>query len=398
MEKKGESPRKRYEERERKSLHPNATLSTDERCTQRSHEYEPDDIRGEFHRDYTRIIHCRAFRRLRHKTQVFISPQNDHVCTRIEHSLYVASVAQTIARTLRLNEDLVRAIAVGHDLGHTPFGHMGEKCLGDIVKKKCGIGFSHELQSLQVVDFVERAYDKHPGLNLTFAVRDGIVCHYGEGFEEELTPDRDKTPEDLAKTVRGESRPATLEGCVVRWADKVAYLGRDLEDAIEVVRFVRKTDVPASVRDLLGTTNRDIIAKLITGLCECSNIDEDRIAVCDDVQQALNDLYKFNMDHIYKTPQARSNEKQIKVSMGILFDLLLKRIQEADGDLAEIPTETDSDDPQSVWNVLRDFLDKDIRQWRKVPEHKLVVDFIAGMTDQFFIDCCRQLILPKSAV
>lgn len=398
MENNGNSPRERYEERERKSLHPKATLSTDTRCIHRSHEYKPDDIRGEFHRDYTRIIHCRAFRRLRHKTQVFISPENDHVSTRIEHSLHVASVAQTIARTLRLNEDLVRAIAVGHDLGHTPFGHMGETCLKEIVKEKCATDFSHELQSLQVVDFVERAYDEHPGLNLTFAVRDGIVCHYGEGFEEELTPDRDKTPGDLAETVRGESRPATLEGCVVRWADKVAYLGRDLEDAIDVVRFVKKADVPASVRNLLGTTNRDIIAKLVTGLCECSNIDEDRIAVCDDVHNALNELYKFNTDHIYKTPQARSNEKQIKLSMGILFDLLLERIQEADGDLAKISIKTDSNDPLSVWNVLRSFLDNDIRQWRKITKHQLVVDFIAGMTDQFFIDCCRQLILPKSAV
>ncbi len=398
MENNGASLREDYELRERKFLHEKATLSTDPRCTQRSHEYQPDDIRSEFHRDYTRIIHCRAFRRLRHKTQVFISPENDHVSTRIEHSLHVASVAQTIARTFRLNEDLVRAIAVGHDLGHTPFGHMGEECLRDIVKQY-DIDFSHELQSLQVVDFVERADPEYPGLNLTFAVRDGIVCHYGERFEKELTPDREKAADDLAKTVRGESRPATLEGCVVRWADKVAYLGRDLEDAIEVVGTVEDEDVPASVRNLLGTKNRDIIAKLITDLCKCSKIAEDRIAVCDDVHHALNDLYEFNLDHIYKTPQARSNEKQIKRSMGILFDLLLERIHEADGDLANILIEkTDSDDPQSVWNVLRDFLENDIRQWQEVPEHKLVVDFIAGMTDQFFIDCCRQLILPKSAV
>jgi len=398
MESNGALKRECYEEWERGFLHPKATLSTDPRYTQRSHEYKPDDIRGEFHRDYTRIIHCRAFRRLRHKTQVFISPQNDHICTRIEHSLYVASVAQTIARTLRLNEDLVRAIAVGHDLGHTPFGHMGETCLKEIVREKCATDFSHELQSLQVVDFVERAYDAHPGLNLTFAVRDGIVCHYGEGFEKELTPDRNKTPEDLAKTVRGKSRPATLEGCVVRWADKVAYLGRDLEDAIEVVGFVKKADVPESVRKLLGTTNRAIIAKLIAELCKCSNIEEDRIAVRDDVHKALNDLYDFNMANIYKTDKARSNEEEIKLSMNILFRLFLGRIQQADGDLAKIAVQKDQDKGQSVWNVLKDFLDKDIRQWQEVPEHKLVVDFIAGMTDQFFIDCCRQLILPKSAV
>jgi len=398
MKSSGDSPRECCEKREQDSLHKNAAFSTDRRCTQRSHEYTPDNIRGEFHRDYTRIIHCRAFRRLHHKTQVFISPKNDHVCTRLEHSLHVASVAQTIARTLGLNEDLVRAIAVGHDLGHTPFGHMGEDCLKKIVKKKCGTDFSHELQSLQVVDSVERAYKEHPGLNLTFAVRDGIVCHYGEGFEKRLAPNRTKTPDDLAKTVRGESRPATLEGCVVRWADKVAYLGRDLEDAREVVGLVKDEQVPSCVKDVLGITNRDIIAKLITDLCKCSSIAADRIAVCDDVHEALNKLYKFNTENIYKTPEARSNEKQIEVSMGILFDLLLERIQKADGDLEKICAKNDSDDLQNTWKVLRDFLENDIQQWQEVPQHKLVVDFIAGMTDQFFIDCCRQLILPKSAV
>ncbi|KKK85961.1 hypothetical protein LCGC14_2768020, partial [marine sediment metagenome] len=215
-----------------------ATLSTDARCIQRQHPFQPDDFRLAYHHDFTRIVHSRPFRRLRHKTQVFISPSNDHICTRLEHSLYVASVAETIARALRLNEDLVRAIALGHDLGHAPFGHKGEKVLNDCAKE-FGSEFSHELHSLRVVEHLESPYleQGHPGLNLTFAVRDGIACHYGEGFERELAPDRLKKPKDLANMKRGEALPATLEGCVVRWADKVAYLGRDLEDAVQLGLF-----------------------------------------------------------------------------------------------------------------------------------------------------------------
>ena len=210
MSARDECPRSVYEQREKKHLSKNATASDDKYYTKREHSYEPDYIRSEFHRDYTRIIHSRPFRRLRHKTQVFISPKNDHICTRIEHSLYVASVAQTIAKALGLNEDLVVAIAVGHDLGHAPFGHMGEKSL-DTVAKKYGLGFSHELHSLRMVDFLESPYEKHPGLNLTFAVRDGIVCHYGEGFEQRLSPDREKSPDTLKSMKRGEYRPSTLE-------------------------------------------------------------------------------------------------------------------------------------------------------------------------------------------
>jgi dGTPase len=182
----GDTPRAMYEVRERDLLGGKATSSSDPQYTQREHTpYEPDDIRSEFRRDYTRIVHSRAFRRLRHKTQVFISPKNDHICSRMEHSLHVASVSQTIARALQLNEDLVEAIAVGHDLGHAPFGHIGERSL-DRVAKKHHLDFSHERHSLRVVDLLESPYDKHPGLNLTFAVRDGIVCHFGEGRGEQV--------------------------------------------------------------------------------------------------------------------------------------------------------------------------------------------------------------------
>jgi len=248
------SKRVDWEQHERQFLDGRAAHSGDQRLVEREYPQEPDEFRSEFQRDYTRIIHSRAFRRLRQKTQVFISPRNDHLCTRLEHSLHVASVATTIARALRLNEDLVQAIAVGHDLGHAPFGHAGERVL-DVLAKKKDLSFAHELHGLRVVDKLDSPYENHVGLNLTFAVRDGIVCHYGEGFEKELRPDQDKAPSCLTKTVRGQSRPTTLEGCVVRWADKIAYLGRDLEDAI-TLKLLDEVEVPDEVKTAMGTRNR----------------------------------------------------------------------------------------------------------------------------------------------
>ncbi len=195
--------RREIERREAQWLSEFAAKSTDERLCHRQFPYTGDDYRAEFQRDYTRILHSRPFRRLRHKTQVFFNPDNDHICTRLEHSLYVASVATTIARALRLNEDLVQAIAIGHDLGHCPFGHQGEECLNQIAERY-GFTFHHELQSLRVVDVLACPYQDHNGLNLTFAVRDGIACHYGEAFEQTLKPDREKNAGALATVRRGE--------------------------------------------------------------------------------------------------------------------------------------------------------------------------------------------------
>lgn len=381
-------PRERIECLEREQLQDHATLSTCSRLASRKFEQQNDDFRTQFQRDYTRIIHSRPFRRLHHKTQVFVSPNNDHLCTRMEHSLHVASVAQTIARALRLNEDLVRAIAVGHDLGHAPFGHKGEKTLNSI-GKKYGLAFSHELHSLRVVDFLESPYENHNGLNLTFAVRDGIVCHYGEGFEAELTPDRSKTPDDLSDTKRGESRPATLEGCVVRWADKVAYLGRDLEDAISV-DLVKREDVPGSVKTVLGSSNREIINSLIRELCRTSSQDEDRIRVDVKVHEALNELYAFNMDRIYQANQVTKHFGQIDRAMESLFDFLLSELKSA---------QSERDLSDSEWPTLQvfgDFLNKDVRSWKDEKKEQLVMDFVAGMTDSFFNKSFAELFWPRS--
>ena len=386
----GTEPRVRLEREEHTRLQCGAAFSTDKKLIQREYHLDPDDFRTQFHRDYTRIIHSRAFRRLRHKTQVFIAPKNDHVCTRLEHSLYVASVATTIARALELNEDLVRAIAAGHDLGHAPFGHKGEKSLAEIVKEY-GMSFSHELHSLRVVDHLESPYPEHRGLNLTFAVRDGIACHCGEKFEQRLEPDRAKSPSDLGATVPGKSRPATLEGCVVRWADKVAYLGRDMEDAI-TLGIIQPEDVPMTVRKTLGCSNREIIGSLVRELARGRSSD-DCISIDKEMHAALNEFREFNFENIYHTEEATHHFRQIDRAAKFLFEFLLDQLSKAKGDAEKLVSS-----PEQCLQIFAEFLTDDVREWKSGEEPRLVLDFIAGMTDSFFIDSFVQLFLPQSSV
>jgi len=392
------TPREEQERWEACALSEQATKSTDCQAIRREWEsdYKPDDFRTEFQRDYTRIVHSRAFRRLRHKTQVFISPQNDHLCTRMEHSLHVASVGNTIARALRLNTDLVSAIAVGHDLGHAPFGHKGEKCLDKLARKAGLEGFCHELQSLRIVDYLESPYSEHSGLNLTFAVRDGIVCHYGEGFKEVLAPERTKDPQELACTRRGQDSPATLEGCVVRWADIVAYIGRDLEDAY-AVGLLKEQDIPKSVAKMLGRSNRSIIAGLVADIVAESR-DKGEIRISDRTLQALRELYEFSRERIYNSPTVTRYFSQVDKAMEILFGELVELIRNAqekgrDGnDLFPERRET--------WclKVLSEFLRKDYRTWWEEKPERLALDFVAGMTDSFFIRAFEELFFPQSTV
>lgn len=378
-------PRANSEAQEPSYLSRFATKSTDELAIWREHDIPPDDFRTQFERDYTRIIHNRAFRRLRHKTQVFISPKNDHLCTRLEHSLHVASVARTISKALGLNNELVAAIAVGHDLGHAPFGHTGEQTL-DRLAGQHGLVFAHELHSLRVVDRLDTTYRDHRGLNLTFAVRDGIACHYGEGFEPELIPDRRKKPERLLVMERGE-KPATLEGCVVRVADKVAYLGRDLEDALSV-GIVCENDIPDTVRTILGTRNGAIIGALIGDIY---NNSQKRDAVClsPRVHDALNEFYEFSKARIYQSPKVTHSFAAIGASIERMFSHLLRLITEwlsrGKGG-PDLPG-----DGGKCLEVLVEFLRDDVRLWREEKPAQLVIDFIAGMTDTFFMDCYEEL-------
>ena len=280
--------------------------------------YSRNDVRSEFERDYTRILHCQAYRRLKHKTQVFFAPHNDHVCTRMEHVMHVASVAKTIAKYLGLNEQLAEAIALGHDIGHAPFGHHGEDCLNGLMEQKEGVNapkkFWHERNSLFFADYIETLPDPdavEQPLNLTYAVRDGLVCHCGEIDQQGIKPREDAI--DLYSIKRpGIIQPFTWEGCVVKIADKIAYLGRDIEDA----RLYHILDMGAyrHIREIVATTLNGkeknafrsgkavnttvLINDLIVDLCEQSS-PEKGLCFSDEYFRFILELKKFNFAHIY---------------------------------------------------------------------------------------------------
>ncbi|SCY91317.1 deoxyguanosinetriphosphate triphosphohydrolase family protein [Desulfoluna spongiiphila] len=256
------------------------------------------DVRGEYFRDQTAIIHSMPFRRLKHKTQVFFAPNNDHVCTRIEHVMHVASIAATICKGLNkanpdmwdLDAELAYAIGLSHDLGHAPFGHAGESALSEMLP--VGTVFMHELNGLRVVD---KLANEGRGLNLTYAVRDGVICHNGESFEQEIFPDTDER--DLNSIVDRSHNPLTYEGCIVRFADKVAYLGRDIEDAV-IAGFIKDSDVPKKLRSELGHSNGQIINRLVKDVIQTS-CESGSIKFSDERHELILSLKNFNYNVIY---------------------------------------------------------------------------------------------------
>ncbi|HNV71740.1 MAG TPA: HD domain-containing protein, partial [Candidatus Ozemobacteraceae bacterium] len=265
----------------------------------------PEDIRGPYLRDQTAIIHSLPFRRLKHKTQVFFAPENDHICTRIEHVMHVATIAATIARGLnrsgwKLDEDLAFAIGLGHDLGHAPFGHSGEAILDDLLKP-FGQRFVHEVNGLRVVDALANDGE---GLNLTFAVRDGIICHNGEKFEPALQPaERANVPELICDR---NCRPSTFEGCIMRFADKIAYLGRDIEDGIDA-GLIKESDIPDRIRQRMGSRNGEIIHTLVIDVIETSR-KADAIRLSDETFSLMRELKTFNYQSIYLHPSLKEYE------------------------------------------------------------------------------------------
>ncbi|MCE5314814.1 MAG: deoxyguanosinetriphosphate triphosphohydrolase [Armatimonadota bacterium] len=269
--------RERYEQLEKQILSPHASLACESKGRVRLE--EPDPIRTDFQRDRDRIIHCKSFRRLKHKTQVFIDPEEDHYRTRLTHTLEVAQIARTIARALRLNEDLTEAIALGHDLGHTPFGHAGEKALSEVMNEfVAGSGFKHSQQSLRVVEVLE---NKGRGLNLTFEVRDGILHH-------------SKGNADLAIDSRG---PATLEGKVVKISDRVAYVNHDIDDAIRA-GIITENDLPKECVDILGRSHSDRIGAMVGDIIEHS-IAQSSIGMSDPFRKATNNLKDYLFAQVY---------------------------------------------------------------------------------------------------
>ncbi len=361
-------------------LSPYAFRSLDSRG--RAEPEEPCMIRSPFERDTGRIIYSQAFRRLRHKTQVFFNPQNDHICSRIEHVIYVNYIATTIARALNLNLDLVQAIALGHDIGHAPFGHSGERVLDECIKKhRPDLSFSHEAHGLRVADILAgRNAGRKGGLNLTFEVRDGIVSHCGETYGEyRISPDRDKTTGSiLEQDTAGIRKPATLEGCVVRIADKIAYVGRDIEDAARA-GILEFEDIPPAITSRLGNSNARIINTLVADIVH-NSMNRDEIRLSDDAGEAMEMLLRENVRRIYSSDKIMRYEQTVKNTVEALFDALLAAIPEPD-------QSTQSGNP--VYTALAEYA-------RGYPKESadpviIVTDYIAGMTDSFAMRCFEQI-------
>jgi dGTPase len=340
------------------------------------------DYRQPFSLDVDRILHSKAYSRYIDKTQVFYLIQNDHITHRVLHVQLVSKIARTIGRFLSLNEDLIEAIALGHDIGHTPFGHDGERFLSKLCFG-CGIGhFLHNVQSVQFLDKVER---RGTGWNLCLQTLDGILCHDGEIHNQKLEPiivksfktikldiDKKKKFPDTALT------PMTLEGCVVRMADTISYIGRDFEDAIRL-GIIQRSDMPSDIKSTLGDTNGTIVYRLVTDIITHS-YQKEYIAFSAEISEALQALKKFNMHRIYLNPQIKDNLRSIEQ----LFEMLFERY------LSDLCRENRS----SV--IFSSFLhDKSSQYIENHRREEIVRDFIAGMTDRFFLQQCPEALRPN---
>ncbi len=349
-----------------------------------------EDLRGPYLRDQTAIIHSLPFRRLKHKTQVFFAPENDHICTRIEHVMHVATIAETIARGLnahgwQLNEELAFAIGLGHDLGHAPFGHSGEHVLDELVKPY-GATFLHEVNGLRVVDHLA---NDGAGLNLTLAVRDGIICHNGEKYELTLRPDS-QTKDPSAIHDRN-CRPSTYEGCIVRFSDKIAYLGRDLEDGMDA-GLITMADIPSEIRDHLGSRNGEIINALVCDVIERSK-DGDEIRLSDEKFALINALKKFNYSRIYLHPKLLDYVFYCRTILTRLFEHL-GSLQDRHGQ--EFAAYAAS--PIPLDRAFGVFLERmqPLYQREGWPRWRTVTDYISGMTDLYALTCIKQITLPPA--
>ena len=326
------TPRERTEQTERQMLSHRAALVAESKGRARAE--IPCDFRTDFQRDRDRVLHCKAFRRLKHKTQVFLSPKGDHYRTRLTHTLEVSQIARTVARALQLNEDLAEAIALAHDLGHTPFGHAGERALDRCMEG----GFRHYEQSVRVVDCLE---NDGRGLNLTWEVRNGVLCH-----------------------TKGE-QAATLEGRIVRLADHVAYINHDIDDALRAKVF-SEDDIPTSVKAVLGDTRAKRFDTLIRSVIENSGED---ITLAPDVQAAFDEIHTFMFDRLYLDSIAKNEEKKVDEFIGRLFAHYA-------GDINRLPEE-----------------------FQYIAERegtaRAACDYIAGMTDNFALEKYHELFIPR---
>lgn len=296
------------------------------------------DIRPEYQRDRDRILHSKAFRRLKHKTQVFLAPEGDHYRTRLTHTLEVSQIARTIAGALRLNESLTEAIALGHDLGHTPFGHSGEYILNQV----CEDGFSHYEQSVRIVEVLEK---DGKGLNLTWEVRDGIRNHRTSGH------------------------PSTLEGAIVRLSDKIAYINHDIDDAIRARMFTEE-ELPRVYTDPLGHSVRERLNNLIHDII-MNSLDSPHITMSKDMEEAMQGLRKWMFDHVYESDTPKAEESKAQHMIVQLYDYYMRHVD-------RLPTEY-------VLLIVN----------RGEKKSRVVCDYIAGMSDIYAIDQFEELFVPK---
>ena len=342
-----------------------------------------EDVRGPYYRDTTAILHTAAFRRLKHKTQVFFAPTNDHICTRIEHVLHVASIASTISKGLGLDDELAWAIGLGHDLGHAPFGHVGETILQEMYAEQGG--FIHELYSYRVVS---RLAEHGKGLNLTYAVRDGIISHCGEIFEHHIQPDF--VCKDLDAITGRAQNPATWEGAVVRMADLIAYLGRDLEDAIRLRVIPPEIELPRTVLQRLGSSNKAIINSLVLDIISSSH-ETYGIGFSDDVFEALTDLKTFNYINIYKSPLLADYHTYFARMLKAIKDYLEEIFEDFGFDVLRYTQEK---------NLLAvrfgDYVGKmqGFYHHEQASRDMIIRDYIAGMTDTYALESIDEIMKP----
>ena len=329
--------REEQEKREHLIFSPYASFSDESRG--RDRDEEPCPMRTIYQRDRDRIIHCKAFRRLKHKTQVFLAPEGDHYRTRLTHTLEVAQIARSIARALNLNEDLTEAIALGHDLGHTPFGHAGERTLNSL----CPMGFAHYKQSIRVVEFLEK---DGQGLNLTWEVRDGILNHRTSG------------------------NPSTLEGKAVRLSDKIAYINHDIDDGIRA-GILKESDIPSEYTDVLGNSTKERLNTMISDII-MNSIGKNDLVMSEPVRKAMTELRKFMFESLYLNPTAKSEEAKADKLITELYRYYVAN--------------TDK---------LPDTYKRFITEFEERPE-QVVCDYIAGMSDQYSISKFQKIFVPKA--
>ena len=360
-------------------LSPLAAISAD---AKRRHNWTAEDIRTPYSRDADRIIHTRAYTRYIDKTQVFYLVENDHITHRVIHVQLVSKIARTIGRCLRLNEDLIEAIALGHDIGHIPYGHFGETCLSALCEQY-GIGrFFHNVQSVQFLDRIENQ-------DLTMQVLDGILCHNGEADDLRITPlpcgswaAFDKKVQDNANG-RQSGAAMTLEGCVVKFADTIAYIGRDIQDAKEIGLIDDSVPLPEECTAVLGNSNREIINTLIYDLLENSESEnEGYIAYSRKVEKALIGLREFSRTNIYNNEKLTKERSKIERMYATLFETYLKDLESERKDT----------------RIVTDYIETgwiNPRYLETATDAELVRDFIAGMTDRYFAKRFEEYVIPK---